>query len=463
MKINRRLFIKNGGVAIASVGLIPVMGPEFLRRAVYAADPQGQKRKKTLICIFQRGAADGLSEVVPYGDENLYKLRPTLAIPKPSNGRRDATALDLDGFFGLHPALAPFLPIYREGHLAIIHACGSPDSTRSHFDAQDYMEAGAPGNKGVHDGWMARAVLACPEDRAKMASPLRAVAMGGALPRSLYGDAGALAIPDLRSFGVGTQTDRRQLAARGNKRPARRGQAGANPPAMDEAMMAAALRPSAEASFETLYDAAVGDVLHGTGKESFEAIQMLRRVNPNNYVPARGAVYPNGKLGESLKQIAQLIKADVGLEVAFADMGGWDTHAGQGTVAGQLATRLREFSQAIAALYHDLGDRMNDVVILTMSEFGRTARQNGTAGTDHGHATAFFVLGGGVNGGKVLGQWPGLGEGQLYENRDLALTTDFRAVFAEVTQKHLGATRIEKVFPGYTVDAKNYRGVIKAA
>lgn len=461
MKMNRRLFVKNGGIAIASIGLLPVVGPEFLRRAVYAADPQGQNRKKTLICIFQRGAADGLSEVVPYGDANLYKLRPTLAIPRPG---REGSALDLDGFYGLHPALAPFLPIFKEGHLAIVHACGSPDATRSHFDAQDYMEAGTPGNKGIHDGWMARAVLACPEDRKKLATPLRAVAMGGALPRSLYGDAGALAIPDLRTFGVGT-TQERQVAARGGKRPAARGRRGAPAPtAQDEAMMAAALRTtSAEASFESLYDSAVGDVLHGTGKESFEAIQMLRRINPNNYTPARGVAYPNGKLGQSLQQIAQLVKADAGMEVAFADMGGWDTHANQGTSQGQLATRLREFSQAIAALYNDLGDRMNDVVILTMSEFGRTARQNGTGGTDHGHATAFFVMGGGVNGGKVLGQWPGLAEEQLYQNRDLALTTDFRAVFAEVTQKHLGASRIEKVFPGYMVDAKNYRGVIKSA
>lgn len=453
MKVTRRLFVKNGGVAIASVGLLPVLGPAFLRRAVFGAETTAVNKKKVLICIFQRGAADGLSMVVPHGDPNLYQLRPTLAIPRP-NGRGDS-ALDLDGFYGLHPALASFLPIYKEGHLGIIHACGSPNGTRSHFDAQDYMESGAPGNKGVYDGWLSRAVMACPEDR-KNASALRAVAMGGAMPRILQGDAAALAIPDLRTFGVGA-------GMAPEKRPARRAAAkGAGaPPAAQGEMAMAANRPTVADGFETLYDDAVGDVLHGTGKESFEAISALKRINPGSYVPSRGANYPAGKFGESLRQIAQLVKADVGVEVAFADMGGWDTHANQGTVAGQLAQRLREFSQGIAALYTDLGDQMNDVVILTMSEFGRTARQNGTGGTDHGHATAFFVLGGAVNGGKVLGKWPGLAQEQLNEGRDLALTTDFRTVFAETTQKHLGATKLDKVFPGYAITPSEYRGVLK--
>lgn len=460
MNVTRRLFLKNGGVAIASIGLVPVLGPAFLRRAVFGAEPTAANKKKTLICIFQRGAADGLSMVVPHGDANLYKLRPTLAIPRPSAGDRGGAALDLDGFYGLHPALAPFLPIYKAGHLAIVHACGSPNGTRSHFDAQDYMESGAPGNKGVADGWLSRAVLACPEDRKKLATPLRAVALGGAMPRILQGDAGALAIPDLRTFGVAAgppERDRRRPAARRN-----RGNANANTnTSADEAMMAASLRPTVADGFETLYDTAVGDVLHGTGKESFEAINTLKRLNPGSYTPARGANYPAGRFGESLKQIAQLVKAGVGVEVAFADTGGWDTHANQGTTQGQLANRLREFGQGIAALYADLGDAMSDVVILTMSEFGRTARQNGTNGTDHGHATAFFVLGGEVNGGKVHGKWPGLEVEQLNERRDLALTTDFRTLFAEVTQKHLGAQKLDKVFPGFTVNPAEYRGILK--
>ena len=462
MNVTRRLFLKNGGLAIASVGLAPVFGPSFVHNAVYGAAPTAGKRKKTLVCIFQRGAADGLSMVVPHGDPDLYRLRPVLGVPRPSRGG-EGTALDLDGFFGLHPALAPFLPIYKEGHLAVVHACGSPDATRSHFDAQDYMESGTPGSKSAADGWLARTVLACPEDRAKMKSPFRAVALGGNMPRSLQGDANALAIPDLGSFGI------RDLALGGggggrNDRKKGKGSGGG------DAMMArpgAAVPVAAGAAsgFETLYDRAVGDVFHGASQESFEGIRMLqdRKVNPRSYVPANGARYPNGRFGESLKQIAQLIKADVGVEVAFAESGGWDTHVNQGAAQGQLASRLTEFGRGVAALYADLGDRMSDVVILTMSEFGRTARQNGNNGTDHGHATAFFVLGGDVNGGKVHGQWPGLGEGQLYQNRDLALTTDFRAVFGEVALKHLGAKGLQRIFPGYQADASAFRGVIKAA
>ena len=434
MNVTRRVFLKNGGLALASIGLAPVIGPAFLRRSVFAAEPNGQAKKKTLICLFQRGAADGLSMVVPHGDAALYQLRPNLAIPRPMSGKGEATALDLDGFFGLHPALAAFLPIYKEGHLAVIHACGSPNGTRSHFDAQDYMESGAPDSKSVSDGWLARTIANCPEDQRAAGNPFRAVALGGPMPRSLQGDGNALAIPDLKTFGVG-----------------------------DGIARLAGDNGAAAGGFETLYNGAVGDVLHGTGKETFDAVRMLKKLNPTAYRPAPGAAYPAGRFGESLKQIAQLIKADVGVEVAFADMGGWDTHANQGAATGQLAARLREFSGAIAALYHDLGDRMNDVVILTMSEFGRTARQNGTGGTDHGHATCFFALGGNVSGGKVLGKWPGLAPEQLNENRDLALTTDFRAVFAEVAQRHLGAERLPKVFPGYAANPADYRGILRAS
>jgi uncharacterized protein (DUF1501 family) len=458
MNVSRRVFIKNGGLAIASVGLLPAIGPAFLRRAVFAAEPTAQSRQKTLICLFQRGAADGLSVVVPHGDPNLYQLRPDLGIPRPLNGRTDSTALELDGFFGLHPALAPFLPIYQAGHLAIVHACGSPSGTRSHFDAQDFMESGAPDDKTIADGWLSRAVLSCPEDQAKLRgqeSPFRTVAMSGIVPRSLQGDVGALAIPDLRTFGIadnlfgGGPPERRPVDTAAG---------------MSDAGSAAPARPMTAASgFETLYDDAVGDVLHGTGTESFAAIRILRRVNPRTYVPANGAQYPNTGFGTSLKQIAQLVKADVGMEVAFADMGGWDTHVNQGAAQGQLAQRLREFSGAIAALYQDLGDRMADVTILTMSEFGRTARQNGNGGTDHGHATCFFVLGGDVNGGKVHGQWPGLGPGQLNEDRDLALTTDFRAVFGEAAIHHLGAEGLQRIFPGYAGSPADFPGVIRTA
>ncbi len=437
MSISRRLFLKNGAFALASIGVGPMFGPTFLRSTAFG-ETTSQKRKKTLICIFQRGAADGLNIVVPHGDPNLYTHRGGFAVARPS--KSDAqSALDLDGFFGLHPALASFLPIFKDGHLAAIQACGSPDGTRSHFDAQDYMEAGTPGDKRAPGGWLSRAVLACPEDRAKLASggPFRAVAMGcdNGLPLSLQGDLGALAIPDLASFGIGIKN----LKGKGLN------VGGAN---------------GVVDGFESIYDSAVGDVLHGPGKESFEAIAALNKLSPGSYTAANGAVYPNGRFGQSMKQIAQLVKADVGVEVAFAEMGGWDTHT---TQANRLTQQLRDFGQGISALYRDLGDRMSDVVILTMSEFGRTVRPNGTNGTDHGHATCFFALGGDVQGGKVLGHWPGLAPEQLYENRDLALTTDFRAVFGEIAVKHLGAQGLDKIFPGYTGTASDFRGVMRSA
>ena len=464
MSVTRRLFLKQSGIALASVGLAPMMGPIFLRQAAFGAQATAGKRKKTLICLFQRGAADGLNIVVPHGDKDLYRHRPELAVPRPKAGAATA-ALDLDGFFGLHPALAPLMPMYKAGHLAAIHACGSPDTTRSHFDAQDYMESGAPGDKRVADGWLSRTVLACPEDRAKLAalgasgSPFRAVALGGdhGLPRSLQGEAGAIAIPDLKSFGIGVASaaEMRKGGAKRRKGAAAAGGAGAGG---DLTMMS---MPTAGVvdGFETLYDRAVGDVLHGTGKESFEAMGMLKKAVPGTYVPANGAVYPAGRYGDSLKQIAQLVKADVGVEVAFAEMGGWDTHVNEGP---RLTQQLREFGQGLAALYADLGDRMDDVVILTMSEFGRSVRQNGNKGTDHGHATCFFALGGAVDGGKVLGKWPGLAPEQLYENRDLALTTDFRSVFGEIAVKHLGAQGLPRIFPGYQGSAADFRGVIRS-
>ncbi|WP_395139859.1 DUF1501 domain-containing protein [Armatimonas sp.] len=447
MNVSRRLFLKNGGVALASVGLVPAFGPSFLQRAALAQNSLGGKKKKTLVCVFLRGAADGLSVVVPHGEAELYRARPNIAIPKNQ-------VVDLDGFFGLHPALEPLAKIYKDGHLAAVHACGSPNGTRSHFDAMDYMESGAPGSKAVHDGWLARAVLQCPQDRANLKkSPFRAVALGGGLPTALKGDAGALGIPDLRTFGINDPS-----ATRRNN--GRRGDSGA-----DEAMMAGAFATgSAAGGFEALYDQAVGDVLHGTGKESFEAIKMLRSVNPARYTPASGAAYPSGKLGDSLKQIAQLIKADVGVEVAFADIGGWDTHANQiqngNPAQGNLSNKLREVGQALAALYADLGDKMDDVVVLTMSEFGRTVKQNGTGGTDHGHATCFLALGGSIKGGKVYGDWPGLTPEKLYENRDLAITTDFRSVFGEVAMKHLGVPDLAKLFPGFDGGTKSFRGLL---
>ncbi|MDF2440686.1 MAG: hypothetical protein JWN98_1670 [Abditibacteriota bacterium] len=473
MNTTRRMFLKSGAIALVSSGLAPASGPVWLRDTVYAAEPNRSSSaangRKILICIFQRGAVDGMSMVVPHGDPNYYVHRSLaaggIAIPRSGEGG----VIDLDGTFGLHPALSSLKSIWDDGHLAAIHACGSPSPTRSHFDAQDYMESGAPGNKHVRDGWLSRAILACPEDTAKLkaqvratalaaqrtsraadkvaasinASPFRSVSLTTQLPRIMQGTAEALAIPDLRTFGVKDSAAASVVAgAMGGHRKV--------------------TSSGATKGFEALYDQAVGDVLHGAGKESFEAMKMIEGLKPGTYVPARGARYPRGKLGESLQQIAQLIKAGVGVEVAFAETGGWDTHAAQGSAQGSLARRLQEFGDAIKALYVDLGDRMADVTILTMSEFGRTVRQNGTGGTDHGHATCFFTIGDKVNGGKVLGEWPGLAPEQLYENRDLAVTTDFRDVFAEVAQKHLGVRDLQAVFPGYDTGSTKFRNVIKS-
>ena len=431
MKLSRRAFLKHGGLALVSVGTIPLWGPSFLQQLVFAAEPaRAAGGKKILICIFQRGAVDGLSMVVPFGDKHYYESRSEIAIAQPTQKAGPEGVLDLDGFFGFHPNMAALLPLYQSDHLALIQACGSPSSSRSHFDAQDFMECGVADDKSIRTGWLNRALLQCPEDRAKLTA-FRAVSMTAMLPRTLQGDQEALAIPDLKTFGVGTA-----------------------------GFTSSSTTSAAANGFEGMYESAVGDLLHGTGKDAFDAIGMLKAADPTKYTPQHGASYPNGEFGRSLMQIAQMIKANIGVEVAFAEVGGWDTHANQGGAAGQLANRFSEFSRSLAALYQDLGDRMNDVVILTMSEFGRTVRQNGNRGTDHGHATCFMVLGGPVRGGKVYGQWPGLAREQLFEGRDLMLTTDYRDVFAELSQKHLGVRDVNKVFPNHRVNPGDYRGLL---
>ncbi len=433
MKTSRRMFLKGGAIAFVSAGAFGGYGPQWLRSTAFAAEPNA-RRRKTLICIFQRGAVDGLSMVVPHGDPFYYQHRSAQGIAIPRNGRDGV--IDLDGKFGLHPALNGLQSLWKDGHLAAVQAVGSPNPTRSHFDAQDYMEAGTPGDKSGADGWLSRALLACPEDAKKARTAFGGISMTSNLPRALQGGADALAIPDLKTFGVKDSSI-----------------------AMPEMGNSGARTAD---GFEALYDGAVGDVLHGAGQESFEAMKMLESIKTQNYRPERAARYPNGRFGSSLQQIAQLIKADVGVEVAFAESGGWDTHVNQGSTQGNLARRLGEFGDGIKALYLDLGDRMSDVTILTMSEFGRTARQNGNGGTDHGHGTCFFVLGDKVNGGKVLGDWPGLAPEQLYENRDLAVTTDFRSIFGEVANKHLGVQNLSNVFPNFDVKTDNWRGVMRS-
>jgi uncharacterized protein (DUF1501 family) len=401
----RRSFVKDGALALVAMGAVP----GFVVRTALAQARAA--RSKVLVVVFQRGAVDGLSMLVPHGDADYYAARGGIAIDRPSVA---GGALDLDGFFGLHPALAPLKPLWDERRLAAVHACGSPDITRSHFDAQDYMESGTPGVKSTPDGWLARGLAAMPEPDA---SPFRAVALGPALPRVLRGDVGAVAMTSLADFDV------REASALTGSLTASKG-------------------------FESLYEQGVRDLLHGTGRETFDAVKMLKAAAPQRLQPANGAAYPRGRFGESLRQIAQLIRSDVGLEVAFAEMSGWDTHAAQGNASGQLAQRLKEFGESLAAFDRDLGERMRDVVVLTMSEFGRTVRENGNRGTDHGHGTAMFVIGGAARGGKVHGTWPGLSREQLHEARDLAVTTDFRSLFAEVAVRHLGAPAAP-LFPGF--------------
>jgi uncharacterized protein (DUF1501 family) len=401
MSLTRRAFLQGGAMAVIGTAAIP----SFLTRAAFGAvSPSG--RNKRLVVIFQRGAADGLNIVIPYAESAYYQMRPSIAIQR-------RQVIDLNGFFGLHPSLAGFKPLWDQGHLAIVHAAGSPDTTRSHFDAQDYMESGTPGVKSTTDGWLNRVLQT---EHLPNETPFSAVALGPALPRILSGKAPAVAVSNVNQFGI----------------------AGGN----------AAAAPVSN-TFEAMYDQSVDAVLHGTGQETFEAVKMLKSADPKRYTPAPGANYPNGRFSDALRQTAQLIKSNVGVQIAFTDIGGWDHHVNEGAAEGQLANVLREFSQSIAAFWVDLGPLAEDTVIVTMSEFGRTARENGNRGTDHGHANVMFVLGGPVRGGRVYGRWPGLDPSQLNEGRDLALTTDFRRVVGEGVYRHLGNVNLNAVFPGY--------------
>jgi uncharacterized protein (DUF1501 family) len=405
--ITRRAFLQNGAMAVVGTAAIP----SFLTRAAWGA--VSSPANKRLVVIFQRGAADGLNIVVPHAEPSYYAMRPSINIPRNQ-------VIDLNGFFGLHPSLSPFKPLWDQGHLAIVHAAGSPDPTRSHFDAQDFMESGTPGIKSTTDGWLNR-TLQCEGSAAD--APFRAIALGTSMPRILSGKSPAVAVNNVNAFGI----------------------AGGNP----------AAAPLGN-TFEAMYAQSVDAVLHGTGQETFEAVKMLKSADPQHYTPAPGANYPKGRFGDALRQTAQLIKANLGVQIAFTDIGGWDHHVNEGAAEGQLANVLRDFSQSIAAFWTDLGPLGEDTVIVTMSEFGRTARENGNRGTDHGHANVMFVLGGPVRGGRVYGRWPGLDPAQLNEGRDLALTTDFRQVLGEAVERHLGNSQLNSVFPGFNNSAGHF-------
>ena len=416
---SRRVFLKSGAMAMVTMGF----APSFLARAAVAAG----SRKKLLITVFQRGAVDGLNMVVPYGEADYYRARPSIAIARPGS---DGGAIDLNGFFGLHPRMAAFKPLWDRGELAIVQASGSHDTTRSHFDAQDYMESATPGVKSTKDGWLNRYLSAstAAHDAAVAGgrNPLRAVALTSQMPRTLQGAAPALAMGNTADFAVADM--------------------------------------GARASFEEIYQATEDQSLNGTGGEAFDAMRTLAKKTAGQYRPANGAVYPRSPFGQALQEVARLAKADVGIEIAFAESTQWDHHVNQGAATGQMANRLDDFSRGIAALAQDLGERMADAIILTMSEFGRAVAENGSRGTDHGHGNAMFVIGGAVKGREVYGKWPGLKADQRFEGRDLAVTTDFRDVFSEVVVKHLGAdsATAARVFPGYEVKAPAFRGLLRS-
>jgi uncharacterized protein (DUF1501 family) len=401
----RRVFLKSSGLALVAFGF----APGFLQRAA----AQTPRRKKVLVVLFQRGGADGLSMVPPYGDPDYYAQRPNVAIALPGT---EGGVLKLDDTFGLHPALAPLKPLYDAGALAVIHAAGSPKPTRSHFDAQDYVEAGIPGLRAP-DGWLNRALGAQPE-----ASPstFRAVALQPTLPRSLLGTLPAIAMNSIADFKL---------------------QAGAQ-------------APLAMKSFEDMYAGAVDTALRSTGTETFEALKSMTSGQLATRPPENGAEYPKSPLGKRMQDIARLIHADIGLEVAATDCGGWDTHVGQGAAQGQLSQRLKDFAESLAAFARDIGPRMADVCVVTLTEFGRTVKENGNRGTDHGTASVMMVLGGSVRGKRVLAHWKGLAPAQLFEGRDLAVGTDFRDVLAQALEAHLGIRDWKAVFPEFAGPAE---------
>ena len=392
----RRDFLKHCGAVAGSALLLETLPARYL----FAAP--GRPRRKTIVFIFQRGACDGLSLLPPLRDANYKTLRPEIAIPS-----GDAILLNADT--GLHPACAPLQTLLRAGHVAFVPLAGSPEGTRSHFDAQDYMEIGTPGLKNTEDGFWNRALAAA----GRAPSPLRAVALQNGLPRALQGLVPCLTVASLKQFQL-------------------KGFLG---------------KPALASGFEGMYEGAVNESLKGAGDEAFSALKMVEKVLAND---AKGADYPKGKLPETLREIALLIKGDVGLELAVTEMGGWDSHVNQGAAKGSLANHFAEWSGAIAAFAKDLGPRFDDVLLVSVTEFGRTVKQNGSGGTDHGHGSVFTFAGAGLKRG-VLGGYPELKESSLFEGRDLPVTHDFRDLFAAAIARQWGITDFRKIFPGYVV------------
>jgi uncharacterized protein (DUF1501 family) len=365
-------------------------------------------RSDTLVVVFLRGAADVLNMVVPHGEDAYYQLRPSLGIARPddSKKKKEERALDLDGFFGFHPNMSALLDAWQSEQLVIIHACGAPDESRSHFKAMELMERGVEDERGPASGWIGRHLATLNTGNT---SPLRAVGMGTRPQRSLIGSVPVSALRSIADFHLG-----------------------GDPRALQQ--MRSAL--------ETVY---ANDIL---GQDTLSIMDTLQKLDPVNY-QSPFTNYPDSEFGLALKQTAMLIKANVGLEVSAIDVGGWDTHFAQGSSTGLMPNLMQDLADGLAAFHADMFDYQNQLTTVTMSEFGRRASENGSLGTDHGHGSMMMVLGGNVSGGKVYGQWPGMAEGQLIGPGDLAVTTDYRDVFSEILQKRLNNPATNKIFPEY--------------
>jgi uncharacterized protein (DUF1501 family) len=412
--LNRRALVRALGLSALAAAMSAGTGFALAQKP-----PPPGRRRRVLVVLFQRGAVDGLSMVPPVADKHYYELRPTIAIPPPGAA---GGAIKLDATFGLHPALASLEPLWASGALALVHAVGSPDPTRSHFDAQDYVESGTPGLKHTEDGFLNRLLRAAPE---KSQTSLRALAFSPGLPRMLAGPAPAVAVSSLDQFKV----------------------------------LPSGAPSGVAGDFEQMYASAVDTALRGTADEAFDAVRALRQIQKESFPPAHGASYPSSPLGKRMRQVAQVIQADLGVELVVTDCGGWDTHVNQGAAKGQLANRLEDLGEALSAFTTDLADRLGEVCVVTVTEFGRTARENGTSGTDHGHGSVMMVLGGKVRGKKVYGRWTGLAPEVLFEGRDVPVTTDHRDVFGEVLRSYLGSKDLSAVFPGYMPSAQSRLGL----
>lgn len=389
-----------------------VTWPQWMPRLAFAPTQTGP-RGDVLLCVFLRGAADALNVIVPHGEDVYYRQRPTLAISRPDAAQvpRSFRAIDLDGFFGLHPAMAPLLEIWQAEQLAVIHAVGSQDESRSHFKAMELMERGVDEKTGPTSGWLGRHLASWDTGNH---SPLRAVSMGEMVVHSLRGPIPATALRSIADFHLG-----------------------GDPKAITEMQSALA----------TLYG--TGDPLDPFALEAMQTLTAVGAIDPDNYKPSGDAAYPADEFGMGLRQVAMLLKAEVGLEVACLDVGGWDTHIAQGGSEGLMALLLKSLAEGLNAFYLDLAQQADRLTIIVMSEFGRRVKENGGLGTDHGHGSAMLVLGGNIMGGRVHGEWPGLSRDQLVGPGDLAITTDYRDVLAEIILKRLNNPNLAEIFPEF--------------